>query len=143
MPTGAPVILSWEENKCCYSQQNTYQLFSLKMTTLTILREIAFTTITDFSVWDRSRVKWDNSQNSTQKMRTSANLPNQTKHLGHVAKRPLPIPKVMSIANKVNFFAKLRSVFFSYFSCMYNEGKVLGVEFLWVVEFTKCTELKS
>ena len=36
----------------------------------------------------------------------------------------------MSIANKVNFFAKLRSVFFSYFSCMYNEGKVLGVEFL-------------
>ena len=30
-----------------------------------------------------------------------------------------------SIANKVNFFAKLRSVFFSYFSCMYNEGKVL------------------
>ena len=58
------------------------------------------TTFISFSVRDKSRVKWDNSQNSTQKMRTSTNLPNQTKHLGHVAKRPLPIAKVLLLQIK-------------------------------------------
>ena len=30
------------------------------------------TTVISFSAWDKSRFKWDNSQNSTQKMRTFA-----------------------------------------------------------------------
>ena len=57
-------------------QVTKWQLFSLKMTTLTVLSEIdvncAFaqlvTTFIFFSAWDKSRVKWDNSQNTTQKM---------------------------------------------------------------------------
>ena len=57
-----------------------WQLFSLKMTTATILSEILrchfvhlaqlITTVILFSAWNKSRVKWDNSQNSRQKMRT-------------------------------------------------------------------------
>ena len=59
-------------------QLTKWQLFSLKMTTSTILSEIyvicAFaqllTTFIFFSVWDQSHVKWDNFENSTHEKRT-------------------------------------------------------------------------
>ena len=56
-------------------QLTKWKLFSLKMTISAIL--ILFcvfsqlvTTFIFFWAWDKSRVKWDNSRNSTQKMRT-------------------------------------------------------------------------
>ena len=55
---------------------------SLKMTTSTILSELdvilsvaqLVTTVIYFSAWDKLRVKWYNSKNSTQKMKTELSL---------------------------------------------------------------------
>ena len=60
-------------------QLTKWQLFSLKMTISTNLSEMyvifcicsACNNIFFFSAWDKSRVKWDNSRNSVQKIRTS------------------------------------------------------------------------
>ena len=60
-------------------QLTKWQLFSLKMTISAILRvkQMSFCAFAQlvtiyifFLAWDKSCVKWDNSQNSTQKMRT-------------------------------------------------------------------------
>ena len=68
------------------------KLFSLKMATSTILSKINVillvaqhvTTVIFFSAWEKSRVKLDNSLNSTQKMRTMAwSLDFRTKCLLH------------------------------------------------------------
>ena len=74
-------ISSWEENKqCCYklSKCTKWHLFHSKWSKLSFWVKIVDifsaaqleTTFIFFSAWDRSHVKWDNSQNSTQKMRT-------------------------------------------------------------------------
>ena len=81
VPFNTWLISSWEEKKLLLKadQLTKWQLFSLKVTTLTISSEIdvilcicsACNNIYSFfSTWDKSCVKWDNSWNSTQKMRT-------------------------------------------------------------------------
>ena len=80
VPFNTWLISSWEEKKLLLKadQLTKWQLFSLKVTTLTISSEIdvilcicsACNNIYSFfSTWDKSCVKWDNSWNSTQKMR--------------------------------------------------------------------------
>ena len=74
------LISSWEENKCCYKLRKCrkWHLFLWKWLKLSFWVKIVvilsvaqlLTTVIVFSAWDKSRVKWDNSQNSTQKMRT-------------------------------------------------------------------------
>ena len=69
------LISSWEENKL--SKCTKWHLFHSKWSKLSFSVKIVIilslaqlvTTVTVFSAWDKSRVKWD-SQNSTQKMRT-------------------------------------------------------------------------
>ena len=59
-------------------QMHKMTSISLKMVKVVILSENSQSvvqlviTVISFSAWDKSRVKWDNSQNSTQKMRTFA-----------------------------------------------------------------------
>ena len=70
----------WEENKSCYklSKCTKWHLFHSKLSKLSswvktvVILSVAqlVTTVIFFSSWDKSRVKWDNVQNSTQKMRT-------------------------------------------------------------------------
>ena len=74
------LISSWEENKCCYKLKKCtkWHLFHSKWLKLSFWVKIVVilsvaqlvTTVIFFSAWDKSHVKWDNSQNSTQKMRT-------------------------------------------------------------------------
>ena len=52
-------------------QSNEMTAISLKMLKVVILSAVQLlTTVIFFSAWDKSRVKCDNSRNSTQKMRT-------------------------------------------------------------------------
>ena len=71
-------ISSWEENKCCYklSKCTKWHLFHrwklwfwVKIVVILSVAQLV-TTVIFISAWDKSSVKWDNSQNSTQKMRT-------------------------------------------------------------------------
>ena len=69
------LISSWEE--LSNWQNDNYVLpkwqlcpFWVKYMTLSAFAQLV-TTFIFFSAWDKSRVKWDNSQNSTQKMRTT------------------------------------------------------------------------
>ena len=55
-------------------QLTKWQLFSLKMITSTILSEIDVI-LCICSAWDRSRVKWDNPQNSTLNEDLSQQIP--------------------------------------------------------------------
>ena len=81
------LISSWEENNCCYklsmSNKKKWQLTSVSKKTWTnhsgdtVLYGLSFCAFAQlltkyifFSAWDESRVKWNNSRNSTQKMRT-------------------------------------------------------------------------
>ena len=73
-------ISSWVENTSCYKLRKCtkWHIFHSKWSNLSFWVKIAVilsvvqlvTTFIFFSAWDRSRIKWDNSQNSTQKMRT-------------------------------------------------------------------------
>ena len=66
--------------KCCYklSKCTKWHLFYSKLLKLSFCMKIVVivsvaqlvTPVIFFSAWDKSRVKWDNSWNSTQKMRT-------------------------------------------------------------------------
>ena len=81
------LISRWEENKCCYrlSKCTKWHLFHSKWMKLSFWVKIVVifsvaqheTTVISFSAWDMSRVKWDNSWNSTQKMRTSVSIGNE------------------------------------------------------------------
>ena len=74
------LISSWEENKCCYklSKCTKWHLFHSKWSELSFWVKIVVilsvaqleTAVIFFSAWDKSHVKWDNSRNSTQIMRT-------------------------------------------------------------------------
>ena len=78
------LISSWEENKFCWklSKGTKLHLFYSKLSKLSfwvtkvviLLVTQLVTTVIFFSAWYKSCVKWDNSQNSTQKMRTSESL---------------------------------------------------------------------
>ena len=80
VPFNTWLISSWEANKCCYklSKCTKWHLFYSKWLKLSFWVKIVVilsvaqlvTTVIFFPAWDKSRVKWDNSQNSTQKMRT-------------------------------------------------------------------------
>ena len=77
VPFNTWLISSWEESHWCYKLSNWQcdQVFSLKMTTSTMWKIRAFAQhvtafIFFFIPWDKSCVIWDNSRNSTQKMRT-------------------------------------------------------------------------
>ena len=71
---------NWEENKCRYklSKCTKWHIFHSKRSKLSFWVKIIVilsvaqlgTTFNFFSAWDKSRVKWINSQNSTQKMMT-------------------------------------------------------------------------
>ena len=79
-PFNAWFISIWEENKCCckLSMCTKWQLFHSKLSKLSFWVKIIVilsvtqlvTTVFFFSAWDKLRVKWDNSRNSTQKLRT-------------------------------------------------------------------------
>ena len=79
-PFNTWLISSWEENKCCYklSKCTKWQLFHSKLSKLSfrviivVILSVAqlVTTIIFFSAWDKSRFKWYNSWNSTEKMWT-------------------------------------------------------------------------
>ena len=74
------LISSWEENKCCYklSKCTKWHLFQKQWSKLSFWVKIVVilsvaqlvTTVVFFSAWDKSRVKWNNSRNSTHKMKT-------------------------------------------------------------------------
>ena len=81
VPFNIWLISSWEENECCYKMSKCtkwHMYIPIKMVELVILSVAHLvTTVIFFSAWDKSRVKWEHSQNSTQKMRTfvaSSNL---------------------------------------------------------------------
>ena len=63
----------WEENNCCYKLSN-WQNDNSFHSKWQLWQFCAFaqfvTTVIFFSAWDKSHVKWDNSRNSTQKMKT-------------------------------------------------------------------------
>ena len=69
-------ISSWEENECfCKLSKCTIWLFHSKLLKLSFWVKIVVILlvaqlVTTVTAWDKSHVKWDNSQNSTQKMRT-------------------------------------------------------------------------
>ena len=81
VPFNTWLILSWEENKCCYklSKCTKWHLFHSKCSKLlfwvkiVVILSVAqvITTVNFFSAWDKSHVKWDNFRNSTHKMRTT------------------------------------------------------------------------
>ena len=83
VPFNTWLISSWEENKCCYKlrQSTKLHLFHSKWSELSFKVKIVdilsvaqlVTTVIFFSAWDKSRVKWDHSRNSTEKMRTLGN----------------------------------------------------------------------
>ena len=80
VPFNTWLISCWEKNKCCYklSKCKKWHLFHSKRSKLSFWVKIVVilsvaqlvTTVIFFSTWDKSRIKWDNSWNSTQKMRT-------------------------------------------------------------------------
>ena len=59
-------ISSWEENEYWYKLKLSFWVKIVVI--LSVLHLV--TTIIFFSAWDKSYVKWDNCQNSTQKIRT-------------------------------------------------------------------------
>ena len=79
VPFNLWLISSWEKIKCCYklSKCTKWHLFHSKWLKLSFWLKIVVilsvaqlvTKVIFFSTWDKSRVKWDNSRNSTQKMR--------------------------------------------------------------------------
>ena len=80
VPINTRLILSWEENKCCYKlskcikwhilhSKRSKLSFGVKTVVILSVAQLV-TTVIFFSAWDKSRVKWDNSWNSSQKMRT-------------------------------------------------------------------------
>ena len=71
------LILSWEKNKYCYKLKKCtkWHLFHSKWSKLSWWVKIVVIwsvaqLVTMVKAWDKSHVKWDNSRNSTQKMRT-------------------------------------------------------------------------
>ena len=65
----------WEENKCKCTEWHLLHPKWLKLSfwvKIVVILSVAqlVTTVTFFSAWDKLRVKWDSSRNSTQKMRT-------------------------------------------------------------------------
>ena len=80
VPFNTWLISSCEVNKCCYklNKCTKWPLFHSKWSKLSFWVKIVVifsvaqlvATVIFFSAWDKSRVKWDNSRNSTQKMRT-------------------------------------------------------------------------
>ena len=90
VPFNTWLISSWEENNCCYKLSNwqndnyfhsKWQLwpFWVKYMSFYAFAQLV-TTFIFFSAWDKSRDKWDNSQNSTQKMRTQAVMDGVPEH---------------------------------------------------------------
>ena len=73
VPFSTWLISSWEENKCCYKLSKCTKWlklsFRVKMVVIVSVAQLV-TPVIFFTAWDKSRVKWDNSWNSTQKMRT-------------------------------------------------------------------------
>ena len=83
-PFNTWLISNWEENDCCYklSKCTKWHLFHSNWSKLSFWVKIVVIlsvaqlviTVMFFSAWDKSPVKWDNYQNSTQKMRTLVHL---------------------------------------------------------------------
>ena len=73
VPFNAWLISTWEENECCYELRRCtkWQLrpFWVKIVAILSVAQLV-TTVIFFLAWDKSHVKWDNSRNSTQKIRT-------------------------------------------------------------------------
>ena len=80
VPVNTWLVSSWEENKCCnkLSKCTKWHLLHSKWSKLSfwvkkvVISSVAQLVTTDifFSAWDKSGVKWDNSRNTIQKMRT-------------------------------------------------------------------------
>ena len=71
------LISSWEENKCCYKLKKgtKWHLFHSKWSKLSCWVKIVVILsvaqlVTTITAWDKSHVRWDNSWNSKQKMKT-------------------------------------------------------------------------
>ena len=84
VPFNTWLISTWEENNCFYKLSNWqndnhfHSKWQLRPFWVKYIPRCHFvhllsllTTFLFFSAWDKSRVKWDNSRNSTQKMRTT------------------------------------------------------------------------
>ena len=68
VPFNMWLISSWDKNNCCYKLSKCTKCsklsFWVKRVVILSVAQLV-TTVIFFSAWDKSRVKWDNSQNST------------------------------------------------------------------------------
>ena len=102
--------------------------FWLKIIVILSVAQLVATVIF-FSAWDKSRVKWDNSRNSTQKMRTLDSYASRYTFFGY--KRGMQLQSSFSISKytgpKIAHHSNISSSLYETWSVKVNKNEDIGL----------------